>query len=379
MRKGGGQAMKDPYKTVIPRLTLDEIRGLVRSLPEPHEKISLGKREQLNFEVYLVKKMHNRQWENRVLLKLLLHARGSFYVYSELPPLDSYDLKSQIYLVRIRYNVKIANSCYPVEEWVSTRFIPYYGDPEKFRDIEMFEYRGRGIESQIEKRLLDVAKLDWGSVVGASGLCGIEPFSASENIVSQESLAMRYTSLAFALIVAQFIKSCEGCPPAYLAAQVAEEFVQGVLSFRAQNQVFRPNFTLASDLLMIKNASQVKLRRNNRLIYNRPLYFFNRKALLELLRDLIRKEVLTAKTFEYYMGDSALAKRLLNSERVAASEFAKLGRIFTASGMLYGAKITGAKLRNILKRVPDGPKFRIMKLSEFILSLRKMISAADSL
>lgn len=373
--------MIDPYKTVIPRLTLDEIRSLVKSLPEPYEKISLGKNQQLNFEIYLVKKMHDRQWANPVLLKLLLHARGSFYIYSELPPLDSYDLKSQIYLVRSRYNVKIANSEYPIEEWVSTRFIPYYGDPQKFRDLEMFEYRGRGIEYWIKKRLLDTAKLDWNSVVGASGLCGIEPFSVSENIVSQENLAiqdLRYTSLAFALIVRQFVKSCENRPLFYLTVQVAEEFVQRVLTFRLQNQAFQPNFTLASDMLMIKKASQVGLRRNGLLIYNRPFYFFNRKALLELLRDLIRKEVLTVKTLEYYMGDPSLANKLLNNERTAVSEFAKLGKIFTANGRLYGAKITGAELRNILKKVPDGPQFRIMKAKDFTLSLQKMIDAAAS-
>lgn len=352
----------DPYKTVIPRLSLDEIRNLLKYLPKPIERISLGSREQINCEIYLVKKMHNRRWENPTLLKLLIHARGSFYIYSELPPLDSYDLKSQIYLVRTCYNEN-------VEEWVSTRFIPYSGDPQKFRDLEMFEYRGRSIEYWIKKRLLDVEKLDWDSVVGASGLCGIELFPAQ---------GLCYTSLAFALIVRRFIEDCENQPPRYLMVQVADEFAQRVLTFRAQNQVFPPDFTLASDMLKIKRADQVRLRRDNQLIYNRPFYFLNRNALFDQLRDLIKKRILTAETFGYHMANAALADRLLNSERIAISEFSKLGLIFAASGSLYGAQITGAEIRNILRNVPDGPKLRIMKTEDFISSLQRMIDAAKA-
>lgn len=373
--------MRDPYKNIIPELALDEIRSLLNSLPEPCERINFGKHKQINFDIYLVKKMHNRRWRNRVLLKLLLQARRSFNVYSELPPLDSYDLKSQIYLVRIRYNAEIGSTRYPIEEWVSTRFIPYDGEPQKFRDIEMFEYSGQKIDYWIKKRLLDIEKLDWSSVFSASGLCGIEPFLASGNNAVQENSAikdLRYTSLAFALIVKQFVKDCGNSPPPYLMVQVPEEFVQKVLTFRVQNQAFQPNFTLVSDLLMIKEADQVRLCRDNLLIYNRPLYFLNRKALLQLLKDLIVRRILTIKTFEHYMGNPALVSKFLNNEKIAAPDFAKLGKIFTADGQIYGAKITGAKLRNILKKVPDGPKLRIMKMRDFILSLEEMIDAATT-
>lgn len=367
--------MNDPYKNVIPRLTSEKLKTLVKSLPKPRTKIKLGKHKEIKFEMYRVKKMHNPDWENPVLFKLLLHARGSFYIYSELPPLDGYDLKSEIYLIRTCYNAGTVDSEYPVEEWVSTRFIPYYGDPRKFRDLEMFEYRRRLIEYWVKKRLLDPVKLDWDSVVGASGLCGIETFPVSEN----NAFSLRYTSLAFALIVKQFVKNCENNAPPYLMVQVPEEFVQKVLTFRVKNREFRPNFTLASDMLMIKKAAQVKLCRDNRLIYHRPLYFLNRKALFELLGNLIRKKVLTPETFEYYMGDPALVDKILNKKEVAVSEFSKLGRIFSINGRIYGANVTGTKLRDILKKVPDGPQLRIMKTDEFILSLQKMIDVADSL
>lgn len=358
--------MADPYKDIVPRLKLDELRKLVKLLPEPHKKIVIGSYHPISADIYLVKNMFSDRWENEVLTKLLLHARGSFYIYSELPPLDIYDLKSQIYLTRIRYN--------DFEEWVSVKFIPYYGYPLKFRDIEMFEYRRKTIEYWIKKRLLDTAKLDWDSVVSGSGLCGIEPFSDTNNFISPKLL---YTSLAFALMVAQFMKSYGTPPPAYLIVQAPEEFVENVLTFQTQNKTFPPNFTLASVTLSIKKKNQVKLRRDNSLIYDRPTYFFNRKILFELLRTVIEKNILTSKTFEYYMGNPALADELLKNKVVTASKFSKLGKIFTANGTIYGSKITGDELRNMLKKVPDGPQLRIIKVKDLLLSFQKMLDAAN--
>lgn len=364
----------DPYRSPVARLSPRQLRRLTRKLPKPLGKEAIGG---VNYEIYRAKEFYAYHWENDVLYRLVIDARGSYYRYGDLPPLDRQDKKSGIYLVRAIYLSP------PVEEWLSARFVPGDGAPEGVEDFDFYAYRGKPINYLMEN-LFKKEHTSLSNVISISRLCGIDSFLRNRSY-KKISTALHhsdhlYTPVCFGLLNKQMLEDYRNLNHScsYISNQIPEELINGFLALRLEKGILRPQFTLAAETLDIDSA-EVKLIRKD-YTYQFPLYFLNKKAVIGLIADLLKQGILTAETISHYLGkDGVVAEDLVNGKHFKVEQFRGLGNLLTVSGQVKGSAINGEELRILMEKVPDGPQFRLIKVGIWEESINQLLKAADKI
>jgi hypothetical protein len=369
-----------PFKEVVPCPNEDQLRTLTSMLDSadivPYSFNVRG----VSFDVYCAKPLHVLFWISEVLYRLVLAARTSYYCYGYYPPLDRYDQKAAIYVVRIRYPF-ICHRCqckepHNVEEIMSLRFIPGDGMPYGCPDFTEMEYgRGGDIGDLVRARLCSNDANYLRRVVTMSRLCGVLPYAATSHDQERSHMPERhyFTSLAFALMHHVFFRQY---PDQFhvLTGVLRHELVNRVLSkYIKSEQRTVPDFCEASVLLGKAIGRKIRVNRRG-VAYACPSFFLKIPELINCLERLLDNGMISEETLSFYTGASL---QDLRGDRVLADgKLRDLGRLLTTQGPLRHAAITGAKLRQIVRReVPDGPVLYLMLVQDWVESIRRSFSS----
>ena len=314
--------------------------------------------------------MYKNEWLNPKLGELLLEARRSYYIYGDLPPLDAYDQKSAIYMVR---------ACYPghggtVEEWASTRLVPGDNIPLGTEDLNLFNYRGISLGDLIKERLFDNSENYLNFVVASSRTCAIAPrlLSGQDN----QRSSPKYTAVCFSLIHHQFMREYQKQygQSSYVVGTVVPKFINKALAIDGK----APSFMSSAEVLGISAPEELKLDReyDHHYVYRFPFYFLNRAQLLEVIYRLICEGILSERSISYYLETDLSFNELKERVRSKPELFRNLGKLLTVEGPIKHSTISGNQLRDIInKNVDDGPRSFLTKANLWLKSIEGTLSS----
>ncbi len=320
---------RDPRRDIFPRLDLTELWMLIKELPPP---IASWKVKKVVFEVYKIKGLLSSRWPNEVLRRLLIDARGSYYIYGDRPPLDDYDDKAAIYFVRS--SESLGATCYPKrEEWISVRLVSPHGDPVGCGEIEMFMACGRPIGYLISKKLFSCADNFIFSLASSSRLCGLGPFlNDGESLRPDAGKKHQHTAISYAFIREQYFAELDRLrlDYKYLTGIIHNRLAEKALAVKLDGRVYSIDYTAAYKLLRLAEARCVYLdrRREDLCVYRYPTYWFDSEQFSKYVPKIDR-----------------LDKILLTKD--------------------------GARLRKIIdRRVDDGPELKITAMTKVRRDIR---------
>lgn len=354
-------------------LSVTQVRSLARMLPGP---LAVYTSKEARFEVYKAKDILNPFWRDPTVKTLLLGARSSYSRYGNRFPLDDYDKKAAIYLVRASYTHATEPSITTVEEWLSVRMAPGNGDPRGGGELEMYFHQGKPMDFWLQQRFFPKEGVGfWNYVVSSSRMCGIHPHVVSQpsrgrELVIELGPKHRYTAACFAIIHAQFLVDypMSEFPYQYITAIIREDLKQKALRISKREENFWPTFTPAYEILGLKDRSEVKLNRSE-YAYEYPSYWLDISQLLDLLRLLLSEGRLKKTSLKRYLRFS-LEKR---------EAMVNLGALLTAHGPIAGSEITGAELRELVdEEVEDVPELKITKTEDWNRGILRLLDAAET-
>lgn len=371
---------KDPTKKVIKKLSPSGLRKLLTNLPTPATRyFSLN--EGVVFELYKAKSFNDR-WRNKTLWRLVIEARGSYYRYGDYPPLDKYDKRAVVYLVRAIYLDKIMRS--RAEEWLSLRFVPGGEKSGGLEDLESYIYNNRLAEDWVKTKLFGGDNNFLKYIISISRLCGIESFlsprSSSKESDDAHKRDNRFTPICFAILCQAVIKECAKKKKLvkYFTAQIPEELVEGFLAFKKGDKKYVPSFDLASDVLNIKDKENLKLDRS-KYAYKFPLYFLKMKDLIWFIRMLLTENLVSEEVIVSYLKNKEAIKDIKEKDYISAGKLKGLGSFLTVKGFIKNSQLTGEKLRELAKVIGDGPDLRIMEFKKWKKSIEKILEESETL
>jgi hypothetical protein len=339
--------------------------------------------DDVRFEVYRAKRLLEYEWENDVLLQLLVEARASYYRYGEIPPLDEQDKKSAIYLVRFIYPFACgdASSAVEIEEWHSTRVVPAMGVPDGLKDFELFVCQSKPAHAAVAQVLRAASVHDLDSVVGSSRTCAIPPIVSGDQdgcVGAALKLQQRCTPLALAMVHHYFWKdSVEGhfsC--SYMASIAVPKFIATGFTATIKDKQFTPDF-IPAHLFLGVSAAEVRLDREvlGRYVYRFPAYFLNIRELLALLGTLAETQRLPLAILEKHLGTKVDLNAM--QSKVIFENVKRLGSLLTTRGNIAGTSMTGEELRTLIdKEVHDGPMLHLTAFPLWVESVNRMLDAA---
>lgn len=309
------------------------------------------------FNVYRARDMLTDKW-NGDLKQLVLFCRESFFKYGQRPLLDDFDLKAAIYLVSADYE----EAGFEVSEWLSIRMVPGWGYLLGVFELELYCLNG----ARLDKMLLGDNPENWKSIVSSSRMCHIKPtVKFSFDCLSQKS---RFTAHAFALIHQQFIDDYE-VDYQYITAIISDDFIKKGLTIYNSGRSATPHFVPAHELLNVKK-DQITLDRSI-YAYSFPTYWFNPADLLELIRRLLDRRLISAETLSCYFGVSDVSD-------ITEAKLINMSLMFKQETKLTDALITGPELREISDReLSERPQLRITPVQVWNQAIGEMIETAD--
>jgi len=327
------------------------------------------------FQVYRAKQLHTPKWSSTILKSLVMRARKSYMRYGPVAEEDAYDVKSAIYLTRAVYTQMYFSDLYPVEEWLSMRFVPADGLPQYTEDLIFCLCDNAVLVDWLLTSNLNVTKDITNHILTMSRICSIPPYiieGAQDNsMVLPEKL--KYPGISFALMNKQFLDDCrsESKEYTYITGLFHDKLINNILTIVMNGGRKIPFFRPAYDLLGFEDQSRIKLNRSLFFIYEFSGYFLKTKQLYNLLVNLMRKGSLTANTFTHYIQNIKHIEQYMNDIDSFKQIMPKIGALLTTQGPLYGAKLTGEQLRRIIdEKVDDGPTLRMMKIDEWQKDIR---------
>lgn len=274
-------------QNVLPRLSSEELRILANSLPPP---MAIRLINQTIFEVYKVKSLLSEIWPEPALRQLLLDARGSYYVYGPRPPLDEYDDKAVIYLVRARERV-VSDYNLQREEWVSVRLVPPHGEPAGCGELQMFETKnGWPVEYAVMRELFDYAGNYLYRIASSSRLCGLGPFiNDGLSWRFDEDRKHRHTAVSYALIREQYFAELRrlNLKYEYLTGIIHNRLAEKSLTAKLKGAVYCIEYVPAYEILGFETAECVRLDRAREIIYRYPAYWLNSEELKRCIDNMI--------------------------------------------------------------------------------------------
>jgi len=374
---------ENPLEHSLRRLSANEVRTLVKELPEP---ISAWKNSINVFRVYRVKSIIDPTWKNDALYELLLSMRSSYYVYGERPPLDYFDSKSAIYAVRVNYPYKpdLGKDSPTMEEWLSIRLVPGIGMPIGAAELDFFRYEGKLVSDIVQKSLCRPDESYTEIFPGCSRMCGIEPHFIQEKDMPPGTILSsrhKHSAICYALMSLHMLEDdLKHTPARYITGVIINRFVESTLTIEVAGNKFPIAFTPAHKILNVEDPRLIKLDRRSRNLYayHYPSYFFDAYQLLDFLKWMIDEGKITQDTLHYYFGEDFDVETALKEKgMVLVKRLKYLWKLLTAQGDVVGSKLTGEELRNLVdERVPDGPELKITPLEELEKSVETMLRAA---
>src|SRR3989344_4140227 len=162
--------------SIVRRLTVEEMRSLTKQLPSPISswKVGLAK-----FDVFRVKDLFDSRWPNEVLYRILVDARGSYYVYGSRPPIDSFDNKSASYLVKVVYPYSAGGVIEDknfLEEWLSDRLVPGSSKPDGNGELDYFIHDGKHMNYWMRKLFFRDNENYLNYIAASNRMCVIPPY-----------------------------------------------------------------------------------------------------------------------------------------------------------------------------------------------------------
>lgn len=364
-------------------IKIDAIRELTKKLPKAVRCCQFGSAK---FEIYRAKNLFSKKWVDPVLKALVIEARKSYCRYGDTLPLDEYDTKSAIYLVRAIYPKPASRG--NVEEWLSTRLVPASGHPDGIEDLSLFSFSKYTSKESWPVHQLIKEKLFNGSswkkyLVASSRTCGIKPFWRSGNGVGALDSGNKHTPICFALIHRQFVEDYKTSelPYRYFVGTVIDKFVDKALTLELKGQKFAPAFTSAYQTLGLSSSKFIKINRktNDFYAYRFSTYFLNFHQLINCFQSLCRTNQLTNETFFHYSGLRGEFQRLLGNNELSIEKFSFLSKLLTVRGKIMGSAFTGAELRDLVaKMVEDGPELKITKGEVWFESIKQLLIVAKN-
>lgn len=374
----------DPLHEVAPRLTSTEIRALTNQLPKPLSVWSIG---QALFEVYRVKELFNPSWPNEVLRELLVHARGSYYIYGERPPLDEYDAKSAPYLVRVEYPISDPPSGrrWVVEEWLSDRLVPCTEAPVGGGELEYFLYQSKSMDYWLQRMCFQFKENYQDYTFASNRMCSISPYLQDEEIEkSGISFPARqfYTAFCYTLMRHHFLEDyLEKLGARYKTSILMSRVIEKSMSVKIEERAVQVEFTPAYQFFGLSNPKLIQLDRqaHGGASYQFPGYFLDTGRLVGLLRGLLKEGKLSVQTILHYLGEESVARELLGTEEIHFEKLKNIGKLLSEAEQVFDSSLTGEELRRMIdEEVPDGPELKISKIETLRQNRYEILAAAGA-
>ncbi|MEK7074280.1 MAG: hypothetical protein AAB968_00775 [Patescibacteria group bacterium] len=332
-------------------------------------------------QIYRVKNLHSSEWNSPQLKQYLMHARQSYLRYGHVPLIDKFDTKSEVYITRVLYSIKTDRLSYPVEEWLSMRFVPSDGYPGYTEDLLYSLCEDKPLIQWLSESNFGRTRDSAQHMIAISRICSISPRKIPEYKYEKDVLfpkKLGYTAISFALMNKIFLDNLNPSLKHYkhMTGIFRDEFIDRVLTVRTPEKEIVPDFTFGYKLLELNHVHMIRLDRSAPLLYpyHFPNYFFHIDQLHGALNNLYSKGFITQKTFIYYMGTEAHPDKWTHNLDHFKKISPKLKNILTVIGPLYGTSITGEEMRTIFdQEVDDGPKLRIMNMDAWHNSIEKYL------
>jgi hypothetical protein len=357
----------DPAREAVPRLTARQIRELLSDLPRPNSVWEIGP---IRFRVYRVKDILDPRWLHPALFALLVHARGSYYVYGDRPPIDSYDVKSAPYLVCAQYPCEAAKGgrLFMIEEWLSDRLVPCSGEPSGGGELEYFLYRGKTMDQWLQEKFFLPGENYRDFTFASNRMCTISPYAQNEDEEELIPGGIRHahTAFCYTLMRYQFLTDyLDGLRARFKTSILRGRVIDRSMTVRTGEEIRTVEFTPAYQFFGLADSGFIRLDRKAHEgdPYRYPGYFLDLDRLVELLRQLLREGKLSRGTLVYYVGDEAVIQEILGIGSVRFERLKNIGKLLAEEGQIACASINGDELRNAVDEVvPDGPELKISRV-----------------
>lgn len=330
------------------------LRGANLMLPSPEREYQFG---DARFFVYKVKDKSETNFSNRELHTLLLEARKSYLRYGNVALTDAYDEKSSIYLTRVVYPYTVDTVSFPLEEWISVRFVPASGNPVSTEDLDVCVYKNKPLSQSIHQNLLPTKSEPLSHLVTISRICRIAPRVPMQDVFFSGTFLPQknsYTALAFAAMNQLFLEESDeqGDEYKYFTALAKQELFQKVLHLETNTtKVFFP-FESATTVLGLKPDERVRMNRNL-LSYRHPGYFLHLEEMIKLLEKLIDLGRLSEKSWQQFFQTTLCFQEFKEKfYQLPYQEFvplvAGLSNLLLADGWIPGSRMHGTELRSLV-------------------------------
>lgn len=305
----------------------------------------------ISIYIYCAKKKFSKQWTNPILRHIVMDARQSFKRYGPVPLVDVYDDKSSVYLARAVYPSvlidKYSNSVL-VEEWLSLRFISAAGNPEFTEDLKDCIYDGNPVYNLVRDELFKNS-IDFNEkIISISRLCSIPSrfFNRQQKNFTNKLLMM---PVLFLLSVETFLQESISRSEniEYFTALLRPEVLEKSLGTMLGKNF---HFYLTSLADILKLDSHITI--NDVLCYQYPGYFLKMSKLIQLLKYLMDRGILTKQTIAYYLGDKNIIEKMYLTNKYESNMLVatkNLGDLLSTKDIIYGSLITGEELRMLIK------------------------------
>ncbi|MCH7883283.1 hypothetical protein IIA95_02630 [Patescibacteria group bacterium] len=345
------------------------IHSITQQLPKPDAVYRSQGKDPVVFEVYKAKGFESRFWRDPFLRELLLRTRGSYRKYGAREPIDQYDSKASIYLVRAMYpsddGIKI------IEEWLSSRLVPGIGNPQGAGELDIYFYQERPMDYWVREHLGCRNVSFWNYVLSSSRMCGIHPFVAGSNGEQTVNyrLKHKYTAACNAIIRAQFlINNAYQFPYKVVTAIIREDLHEKGLLVEVEGKKFMPLYTKAHDFLGIVDPHAIKLNRSV-YAYEFPSYWLDVSRLVSLLECLQKEGKLSEEALGYYLKGESIPFDFNPSN---------LGLLLAVDGKIHASTMTGNELRGLVdKYVQEKPILRITDAKKWFGSYLRVLDVME--
>ena len=340
------------------------IYSLVQQLPEPDAVYRIP--QKVCFEVYRVKNSGTKFWRDPVLKELLIYARNAYHVYGRRDPLDEYDPKASIYLVRAIYDSDDGSQ--KLEEWLSSRLVSGIGQPLGAGELNMYFYEEQPMDYWVRKPLGYEDSSFWNYVICSSRMCGIDPYIRESKGNQKIDTALKHTPVSNAILRTQFLIDNEHELPCKLVtAIIREDLRKNRISVMVRGEKIMRVYTMAHEFLGIENPHAIMLDRDA-FAYEFPSYWLDISQLLVLLGRLQDEGRLSEDGIRHYIGGSIPLN--FNS--------AKLGLLLAVDGKIHDSSMTGEELRVLVdKYVDEKPILRITDAREWFGSYLRILDRME--
>src|SRR3989344_422993 len=299
-----------------------------------------------DWSIYLAKDFFKSKWYSKELKQAVILCRQNFRRYGDVPELDAYDKKSQVWLTRVKYQDREGAQ---KEEWFSLRYISVVGTPEFSDDFKIGLATGINYSDLIIDKIYHGKKAGLKKVFTISRICAYNPDDAGG--INK----FNFTQLATALTLEATIKKNRWShdKAVYLTGMFNQHLFKHLVCFKQSRKPTVLAWPLAYKTLNLDNNLFHNLRVGE-LGHKLPNYFLDLEELVSFIDKLLKRKKISIKTLKFFLGknfDSAnLTRQLRLKRKKIVFGLTKLGSMFVYKGKLPEAELTGEELRQMIDK-----------------------------